>query len=83
MKWVALFLVLLPLAWPTTRPAEVSGRSDPYQACQEGDAPAALTADQFALQAFAAPRYLTIEGTEAPPDALDLSSLNYRGPPTH
>lgn len=82
-KWIALLLVLLPLVWPATRLAEVSGRDEVSRACQDGDTPPTPAADQFALQATGNARYLAVEWTQAPPDALDLSSLTYRGPPTH
>ena len=78
-KWVALFLVLLPLAWPITRPAEIGG--DPPQMCQDGDTPPVPAADRLVLPATGSTRYLPLEETQTCPDAQALSSLTYRGPP--
>jgi hypothetical protein len=80
-KWIALLLVLLPLAWPATRLAEVSSNDDLCRVCQDGDTPAALPTDRFALQAPGACGDLPAEEARVRCEVFDLSSLTYRGPP--
>jgi hypothetical protein len=80
-RWIALLLVLLPLAWPPTRLAEVSGNEDLGRVYQVGDSPAALTTDRFAIEAPEASGYLPVEKARVRREAVGLFSLYYRGPP--
>jgi hypothetical protein len=79
-KWIALLAVLLPLAWPATRLAEVSN-NDLCRVCQLGDTPAALAIERFAIAAPAASGYLPVEKAQVRREAAGLFSLTYRGPP--
>ncbi len=79
VKWLPLFLVLLPLAWTPKLPSPNS--NDLFPADPLGDCPFALLGQQFVLLIGRVGTFLPREGTPARREALSIFDLAYRGPP--
>lgn len=80
-KWIALFLVLLPLAWPASRLSEVAGGGD-SRFYQDRDAPDVVASDTFRL---IVPTVLVRVPAARPHvlnEAPDRFGPTYRGPPS-
>ena len=73
--------MLLPLAWPATRLAEVSSNDEACRVYQGGDSPGCPPDRPVCASGPEASGYHPIEKAQVHREVLSVSSLTYRGPP--